>query len=163
VNHEKRNKKQEFGPSRSYDQIKKDILKGRHRLERLMDKLFCPIFTPPWNRCSIDTLNILKELGYDAVSRDKKSLPISPEGLFDFQIHVDLHTRKAVNPIEDWNFLFTELSQAISNGNCGVMIHHQRMNDAAFKFLELLLQTVVKRRNLIPVHFKDMAAIEAGC
>ena len=163
VNHEKKGKKQEFGPNRSHDRIRKDILKGRHRLEILMEEFFYPVFTPPWNRCSLDALNVIKELGYYAVSREKGSLPPSPDGLFDFQIHVDLHTRKSVNPIEDWNYLFTEISQAISSGNCGVMIHHQRMNDAAFGFLELFLKTVVKRKNLVAVHFKDMVAIEARC
>jgi len=163
VNHEKKGKKQEFGPDRSHVRIRKDILKGKHRLEILMEELFYPVFTPPWNRCSLDTLNVIKELGYYAVSREKGSLLPSPDGLFDFQIHVDLHTRKSVNPIEDWNSLFTEISQAISSGNCGIMIHHQRMNDAAFGFLELFLKTFVKRKNLVPVHFKDMVVIEACC
>jgi hypothetical protein len=43
------------------------------------------------------------------------------------------------------------------------MIHHQRMNDAAFNFLDLFLKTVVKRKDLIPVHFKEMITTEACC
>lgn len=161
VNHEKDGKKQEFGPNRSHDEIRKDIINGRNRLENLMEDSFYPVFTPPWNRCNLATLNVLKELGYYAVSRTKGSRPPSPNGLVDFQINVDLHTRKAAKPIEDWGCLFTELFQAISSGTCGVMIHHQRMNDAAFGFLELFLKSVVKRKDLILVHFKDMIANEA--
>jgi hypothetical protein len=163
INHEKEGKKQEFGPNRSHDKIRKDIINGRDRLEILMENSFYPVFTPPWNRCSLTTLNVLKELGYYAVSRIKEGRPPSPNGLVDFQINVDLHTRKEANPIEDWDCLFTELSQAISSGTCGVMIHHQRMNDAAFNFLDLFLKTVVKRKDLIPVHFKEMITTEACC
>ena len=43
---------------------------------------------------------------------------------------------------------------------CGVMIHHKLMNDAAFDFLELLLKSVVNRKNFLPVHFKDLAEAE---
>ena len=163
INYEKEGKKQEFGPNRSHDKIRKDIINGRDRLEILMENSFYPVFTPSWNRCSLTTLNVLKELGYYAVSRIKGSRPPSPNGLVDFQINIDLHTRKGTNPIEDWDCLFTELSQAISSGTCGVMIHHQRMTDAAFNFLDLFLKTVVKRKDLIPVHFKEMITTEACC
>ncbi|UCD89869.1 MAG: polysaccharide deacetylase family protein [Desulfobacterales bacterium] len=162
INHEKAGKKQEFGPNRSHDQIRKDIISGRDRLEELMKESFYPVFTPPWNRCSLTTLNLLKELGYYAVSRIKESRPPAPIGLVDFQTNVDLHTRKGINPSKDLDDLFTELSRAISSGTCGVMIHHQRMNDAAFSFLELFLKSVVKRKELIPVHFKDILASGAG-
>jgi peptidoglycan/xylan/chitin deacetylase (PgdA/CDA1 family) len=163
INHENEGKKQEFGPNRSHDEIRRDIINGRDRLEIIMKNSFYPVFTPPWNRCNLTTLNVLKELGFFAVSRIMGRRPPAPNGLVDFQINVDLHTRKGVNPIDDWECLLTDLSRAISSGTCGVMIHHQRMNEAAFSFLELLLTSVVKRKELIPVHFKDMLAIEAGC
>jgi hypothetical protein len=42
------------------------------------------------------------------------------------------------------------------------MIHHQRMNDAAFIFLEILLQVIAARKNLRLVHFKDLIQINKG-
>lgn len=157
VNHEMKGKKQEFGPSNPPSQVRLDIVRGRSRLETLMGKSFYPVFTPPWNRCNRNTLELLKKLGYHAVSRSYNSQPPSPKGLPDFQVNVDLHTRKEKDPLTGWDNLFSEFRQAMVNGLCGVMIHHQRMNDAAFDFLEFFLKKIVKQKGLFTVHFKDMA------
>jgi hypothetical protein len=36
------------------------------------------------------------------------------------------------------------------------MIHHQRMNEAAFDFLEMLISILVKRRELQLVNYKEL-------
>ncbi len=160
INHEKNGKKQEFGPGRNITQVRKDLLKGQSRLEDLMGKTFYHIFTPPWNRCSLDTLRLLKDLEYHAVSRSQNSTPPTPYGLPDFSVNVDLHTRKETNPAKSWERLFTELGKAISTGLCGIMIHHQRMNDMSFNFIELLLQIFLHRKDILLVHLKDLAENE---
>lgn len=159
LNHEVEGKKQEFGGSRLPSQIREDLLRGGHRLEMNMGKDFYPVFTVPWNRCSSITLELLKELGYHAVSRSQGSLPPPPEGLPDFQVNVDLHTRKELDAEEGWNALFAELKGALLSGLCGIMIHHQRMNDAAFAFLEVLLQKLSRHQDLHIVHFKDLVGL----
>lgn len=158
LNHEAEGKKQEFGGSRSPSQIRADLLRGRHRLEMHMGEEFYPVFTAPWNRCSSITLALLKELRYHAVSRSQGSLPPAPEGLPDFQVNVDLHTRKELAPEEGWDGLFAELKGALSSGWCGIMIHHRRMNDVAFHFLEVFLQKLSRHEGLRIVHFKDLVA-----
>jgi hypothetical protein len=124
-----------------------------------MGRAFYPVFTPPWNRCSLTTLQLLRELEYAAVSRKRDSLPPSPEGLPDFWVDVDLHTRKEPNPQTGWRNLFNELEQGISAGRCGIMIHHQMMNAAAFDFLELLITALTKCRKIQLVNFKDLADV----
>jgi peptidoglycan/xylan/chitin deacetylase (PgdA/CDA1 family) len=163
VNHEAGSKKQEFGSLRSPVKIKKDLRRGRDRLERLMGSSFYPVFTPPWNRCGLPALKLLKRSGYYAVSRSNGSLPPSPDGLPDFQVNVDLHTRKEVNPLTGWDNFLSELRQAIVTGRCGVMIHHQLMNDAAFDFLEVFLKTIIKQKDLLSVNFKNMVETEGCC
>ena len=138
-NHEKHLKKQEFGPSRSTAEIESDIIRGRKRLGSLMKAHFYPVFTAPWNRCSGETLELLKNLGYRAVSRYQGARPISPKGMPDIPVNVDLHTRKETRSEDGWKNLFAELGAGLSSGFCGIMIHHQRMNDAAFVFLDSLL------------------------
>ena len=157
VNHEIDGKKQEFGASRSRSDIKRDLVQGKRRLEDLMEAEFYPVFTPPWNRCSLSTLQLLRDLGYTAVSRSRGSRPKVPEGLTDFFVNVDLHTRKERDPALGWRNLFNELQQAIPSNCCGIMIHHQRMNDAAFDFLEMLIRILVRRRALQLVSYKDLA------
>ncbi len=156
VNHEIDGKKQEFGAARSRPDIKRDLLLGKRRLEDLMEAEFYPVFTPPWNRCSPSTLQLLQELGYVAVSRSCGSEPEAPGELSDFCVNVDLHTRRERDPASGWYNLFNELQQAISSDCCGIMIHHQRMNAAAFDFLDILIKTMVKHKEFQLLHFKDL-------
>ena len=121
-----------------------------------MEAEFYPVFTPPWNRCSLGTLQLLGELGYVAVSRSRGNMPQAPRGLPDFYVNVDLHTRKERDPAVGWKNLLKELQQAISSTFCGIMIHHQRMNEAAFDFLEMLIRILVERRELQLVKYKDL-------
>jgi peptidoglycan/xylan/chitin deacetylase (PgdA/CDA1 family) len=158
VNHEPEGKKQEFGPSRPCLEIRADLIRGKHHLQTIMGESFSPVFTPPWNRCDQNTLGLLKELNYRAVSRSKKSVPPSPRGLPDFAVSVDLHTRKEDHPLLGWEDLFSELGSLLSQSPCGIMIHHQRMNEAAFVFLEMFLQALIKQRHLHLVHFMDLHA-----
>ena len=159
INHEMNGKKQEFGPDRSITLVREDLIRGRSRLEDLMGKAFYPVFTPPWNRCSLDTLVLLNELGYHAVSRNLGSWPPAPDELPDFPVNVDLHTRKEADPVEGWDRLLDELGKAISSGLCGIMIHHQRMNNMAFSFIDILLKIFLDRKDVLLVHLKDLAAM----
>ena len=124
-----------------------------------MGESFSPVFTPPWNRCDQNTLCMLKELKYKAVSRSKKSIPPPPDGLPDFTVSVDLHTRKEGHPLLGWDGLFSELGSSLSQSPCGIMIHHQRMNEAAFVFLEMFIQALIKQQHWQLVHFTDLHAV----
>jgi hypothetical protein len=107
-----------------------------------MGENLLPAFTPPWNRCDHETLRALQELGYKGLSRSLGAQPVSPVTVPDFPVTVDLHTRKEEDTESSWQSLFKELGDSLSNGFCGIMIHHQRMNDAAFDFLDLLLRSL---------------------
>jgi len=156
VNHEPEGKKQEFGPSRPSWKIRNDLIRGKNHLQTLLEESFSPVFTPPWNRCDPKTLGMLKELNFQAVSRSKKSVPPSPDGLPDFAVGVDLHTRKEGHPLLGWECLFSELGSALSQDLCGIMIHHRRMNEAAFVFLEIFIRALLKQRHVSLVHFMDL-------
>jgi len=156
VNHETKGKKQEFGPTRSRADLEHDIGGGRQRLENLLGQDFYPVFTLPWNRCDQKTLDVLEDLGYAAVSRSRGSRPPASGGLASVDVNVDLHTRKEKTPAAGWQNLFDELQQAIAAGHCGIMVHHQRMNRAAFDFLDILLKTLKTQKDLELVHFKNI-------
>ncbi|MGD8890557.1 MAG: hypothetical protein PVF53_19235, partial [Desulfobacterales bacterium] len=59
-----------------------------------------------------------------------------------------------------WDGLFNELEEAIASGHCGIMIHHQRMNSAAFQFLEILLNALSQRKELQLVHFGHLVKFD---
>jgi hypothetical protein len=159
INHAKTGKKQEFGPTRRRTAIRQDLIRGRQRLEDLLGKKFYPVFTPPWNRCDLNTLEHLHADGYTAVSRSAGAGPLPRHGLPDIFINVDLHTRTETDPASAWNNLLAELRNSLSAGYCGIMIHHQRMNPAAFEFLNILLAILVKHKDFSLVHFRDLVDI----
>ena len=158
-NHETIGKKQEFGPGRPGAKQLEDLKKGKQRLTRILGESFSPYFTPPWNRCSMDTLHGLQSLDFKAVSRSQKAKPISPPALPDLQINTDLHTRKEKLPEIALNELLKELELGIRSGQSGIMIHHQRMNRAAFDFLALLLQIIASHQQLSPARFQEIRNI----
>ncbi len=155
-NFELSGKKQEFGPSRTEKEIKNSLRKGKQRLEKIVADQFKPIFTPPWNRCSSATINALVELEFSALSRSRGAEPETVPELPDFQVGVDLHTRKEISPYLGFENLLIELEENISSGQCGIMIHHQRMNNRAFELLDLLLAVINASPQLTPALFSDL-------
>lgn len=157
-NHQTAGKKGEFGNERTFEAKKTDLAKGRDKLEEVMGEAFEPFFTPPWNRFDRDAGTALKELGYAAVSRsagELKKVPL-PHGLEDLFINVDLHTRNEPSPQQGWDALILELEQALATGRCGIMLHHQRANAAAFDFLDLFMKTMAGHSHLKPATFRDL-------
>jgi peptidoglycan/xylan/chitin deacetylase (PgdA/CDA1 family) len=155
-NHESEGKKQEFGPSRSREVLARDLTLGRERLAAIMGTHLTPLFTPPWNRCSEDTLALLQEMGYKAVSRSRGNRPPAPPGLPDLPVSVDLHTRRAPSAAVGWERLKEDLTSGLRYPTCGIMIHHQRMNAVAFTFLEGLLETLIQHPRLTVLNMRDL-------
>ncbi|HSO66927.1 MAG TPA: hypothetical protein VLP30_03645, partial [Desulfatirhabdiaceae bacterium] len=138
--------------SRPADELMADIENGLNRLDRILADRLTRVFTPPWNRCDDRTLIHLKNLGYLAVSRNWNAHPAAPHGLLDIPVHVDLHTRREPNPQDGWDALFQELEAGLASGRCGIMIHHDRMNDAALVFLDRLLCRLGTFKEIHAVH-----------
>lgn len=155
-NHEISGKKQEFGESRSKNELLHDLQRGKSKLSRLLGDEFCQVFTPPWNRCGQAALNIIEELGFRAISRSLGANPEVPAGFLDFQINVDLHTRKEEDPASSLTLLLAELQRALGIGTAGIMLHHQRMNGRALFFLNRLLCHLSSSKNIQTVHFQDL-------
>ncbi|WP_419786371.1 polysaccharide deacetylase family protein [Pseudodesulfovibrio sp.] len=144
LNHQTSGKKGEFGTERNDAELRADLTHGRDRLAEILGDAFRPVFTPPWNRFDPRVGPILKDLGFKAVSRssgEDKKVPL-PLGLPDLPINVDLHTRREEDPAEGLEHLIIEFKNAVAEGRVGLMLHHQRMNDAAFAFLDRCLEAV---------------------
>lgn len=152
LNHEPQGKKLEFGPSRSISRKRKDLFLGFQRLSELMGEVFVPAFTPPWNRCDEETLTALPDLGYKALSRSLAAQSLASATVPEYPVSVDLHTRKEKDGAKGWQNLLEELRENLARGFCGIMIHHKRMNDAAFIFLDVLLTALKGWQNGRLVH-----------
>lgn len=156
TNHESSGKKQEFGPSRTPRQLQHDLVRGRQRLTSILGDVFFPFFTPPWNRCSGSTLELLENLRFVGVSRSSGAEPQSQPALPDIQINIDLHTRKETNFQLSLEQLLKELHNALALGTAGIMLHHQRMNTNSLLLLEKLLQTILRYKTVEPVSFINL-------
>lgn len=156
VNHQAGGKKAEFGDARSGPALGADLIRGKARLESLMGADFTPFFTPPWNRCSQETLELLVELGYRGVSRSRGEQSV-PAPLDDFFINLDLHTRKEADARTALRALCGELRQAVEEGFLSIMIHHQLMNETSFELLDFLLSTVSGSSRFRACRFSDLS------
>jgi hypothetical protein len=159
INHEAVGKKCEFGEDRPIEAIRHDILAGRMKLEHLLTDSFLPVFTPPWNRCSKAAMQVLQELDFLALSRSTNAQPPALTGLPDLVINIDLHTRKETDPKQAKDNLMAECKTALESGCMGFMLHHQRMNDNAFLFLEHLLGSINSGPRLVPCTFRELLEI----
>lgn len=157
-NFETSGKKQEFGPARNQVTLQREIAAGQVRLQGLLGPRFQPFFTPPWNRCSRDAALALSSLGFAALSRSTGARPDLRDIMPDFQVNVDLHTRKETDPATGLTNLLTELEDGVADGNCGIMIHHQRMRQADFFLLATLMDIVKAHPAIHPVRFTDLLA-----
>lgn len=155
-NFEPSGKKQEFGPARDLASQREQLRRGRDRLQALLGTAFSPFFTPPWNRCTLETAQALQELQFKAISRSSGARPDLSAILPDIQVNVDLHTRKEADAETSLDKLLLELEESLAGGRCGIMLHHQRLNGHGLHLLDLLLGQLARRTEIVPCRFNDM-------
>src|SRR3954453_21418748 len=90
VDHEPEGRRKcEFGVARPAARQRADIEAGRARLQALLGERLDPVFTPPWNRCTIETARCLAELRFRVLSRESRAEPFGLPGLAEVPVHVD--------------------------------------------------------------------------
>ena len=142
VNHESIGKKCEFGVSRTKAAQRRDIQSGMLRLRELFGDRADPIFTPPWNRCTVETGECLVELGISVLSRESGAAPLAIPGLLELPVQLDwfAHRKKVRLRRDEWaQSLASKLDCAAP---VGIMFHHAVMEpaemDAAAELLAIL-------------------------
>jgi hypothetical protein len=130
VNHEPSGRQSEFGPSRSIDQVRTDLQRGRAAMRAAFGSASCEVFVPPWNRCSAATAAALRDDGVRAVSRDATAEPFRLGGLAEIPVTVDwlakCRSGGRVAAPERGRLLATAMS---GSQPVGVMLHHALMTD----------------------------------
>lgn len=138
LNHEAEGRKWEFGPSRSYAEQRTAIEAGHALIAAEFGTLTDPIFTPPWNRCTEDTVRALTDLGFEALSRDSTAAPLAQHRLQEIPVTVDWC--KMRRPGSSATALGLRISACLeSEPQCGIMLHHAAMDAADLALLDDLL------------------------
>ena len=121
TNHEPIGRKCEYGPSRSLEAQRADVARGRRVLRERLDVPLDPIFTPPWNRCTQDTVEAVRAAGLTVLSRESRADVLACAEIAELPVSVDWVKLSA-----------RELGESLAasvraGGPVGVMLHHTVM------------------------------------
>jgi peptidoglycan/xylan/chitin deacetylase (PgdA/CDA1 family) len=141
INHEREGRKCEFGPSRNFDEQLADIASGRKVLEEALGAAFSLVFTPPWNRCTAETLRALDQSGFQGYSGFRSGEPVIGYGFRDVSVTLDLHRWKNGVAMKRADEIVRELlAQLRELDTIGIMLHHKMMDEDGFDLLSHLLR-----------------------
>lgn len=148
ANHQVQGRKCEFGPARDKAAQRDDLARGQARLRALLGDRLDPFFTPPWNRCTADTAQLLVELDFALLSREHKAEPF---GLLpELPVHLDV---ARLSPTElDERFA----GQVAHGGPVGVMFHHGVMESDDMERASALLALLAGHSNVVPRSMRDL-------
>jgi hypothetical protein len=124
VNHEPTSaRKCEFGAARPIDRQCADIMIGRDRMAGMLGETDA-IFTPPWNRCSPETVARLGDMGFAMFSSDQGD---DVDALTVLPVTLDWDRARREDRLEA--MLTQQITHAASP--VGIMLHHATLDDAA--------------------------------
>ena len=156
VNHESTGPKCEFGISRLAQDQRNDIAAGRRRLLDLLGDRVDPIFTPPWNRCTLVTARCLVALEFELLSCDVSAGRFGVEPLAELPVSLDWTGRRgAVNGPDAWGRTIAACVDA-AEAPVGLMLHHAVMHHDDRTMLRELLEVLTGHPS---VHFGSMLAV----
>jgi predicted glycosyltransferase len=139
-NHEPEGRKCEFGLSRSFTHQLNDIAQGKAILESTFEDLFYPAFTPPWNRCTMDTYQALDELGFQVFSKDRGKVRLTEYRFTEISTTLDLYSWKEGARMKSPDDIVQALIGQLGKLSLvGLLLHHKVMTKDAFRFLDQFL------------------------
>ncbi len=144
LNHEGAGRKCEFGASRSAAAQREDLSRGLAQLREHFGELL-PIFTPPWNRCTEVTPTLLAELGFAALSRDRRAKP-AQHALQEIAVDVDWskHWRDGGQTAVAQALSIALGERAADGQPLGLMLHHAVMHQDELSLLMQVLRALMQ-------------------
>ena len=148
-NHGNRAIKTEFA-GRSLEEQRNDIENGKKIMESSFGPESSTVFSPPWNRCDMNTLRVLEELGFKILSSkmdpklnlDGSGIGFAPV-ILSFNVK-DYHTGKFKTDLNNSIRMFRNADN--TQTPFGVNIHHDMLGGQDFKNLILFLKYMKKER-----------------
>ena len=102
----------------------------------------------------------------EAVGRERGAQAVVLEVVVENESAIRLYRRLGYRVTRTvmggWKALLEDIHRGIAGGCCGIMLHHQRMNDRAFRFMEYLLETLLMHRQINMVNFKELLPLKTN-
>jgi hypothetical protein len=144
VNQASSGRKCEFGWERNSDAQRRDIIEGLELLASRLPGVVQPVFTPPWNRCSATTGEVLHELGFRVLSRHTSEQALGLSGLAEVPVSVDWTFAKRDGRRLTWLELGSLAGERVRSGApVGVNLHHAVMDSHELDLLGELCDLLV--------------------
>ena len=159
ANHQTEGRKCEFGAARSRQAQHEDISEGRYLLHAQLGDALDPFFTPPWNRCTADTADVLVELGFTVLSRDSTADPFGIDGLLEVVVQVDWFASRKGQRLDRAELGQLLAERATGPAPLGVMLHHAVMDESERAGVAELLAVLTTHPN---VAMRAMAQVAAA-
>ncbi len=162
-NHERDGRKHEFGPSRDAASQSADITRGRLVLQDCFDGAVQPVFTPPWNRCTSDTANVLVAQGFEVLARDHTAPRLDRCDLTEVPVTVDwFGHHKGLRWTQPQ--LGHRLAQGVASGDpVGVMLHHARSDAGERAAIEQLVELIRDHPQARSTSIIELARRSSSC
>lgn len=163
VNHARAGKRSEFPDDRPYEKQLGDLKAGMEILAAELGEAFFPAFTPPWNRCSIATLNALAALKFKVISKDAPAPGAADRGLIDMPVSLDILERASGG---GWRFrepqaIVAQLAEQLGSlESVGILLHHQYAGRECLNFLDRLLAAIAGHPAVPVVSFERMEGLK---
>ena len=156
-NHEPAGRPCEFGPSRSASLQTRDIADGQQRLNALFGRYLDPIFTPPWNRCSVHTGRAVLAAGLHAISCDSTAPPLAMANLVECPVHVDWFAKSKGQRL-DRPAWAAQLARRVADSTepLGIMLHHAQMDNAEREGCDQLIGVIARHPGARVVPMKEV-------
>jgi len=160
-NHQQQGRGCEFGSDRDYEQQYNDISRGLAQLQRHFGNAVDPVFTPPWNRCTDDTVAALKKSHFKYLSRISGSTPLDAlnsdgHGLSTLDVDVDWLKKTKGERLDDQalmayttKILTSRLDTRTEEDICvGIMLHHEHTHEQEYQLLDKLVEVLRESSNV---------------
>ncbi|HND35619.1 MAG TPA: hypothetical protein PKZ49_03305 [Nitrosomonas sp.] len=156
VNHQTVGRKCEFGEMRQFDQQLHDIVAGKEILHDYFGNRIDPIFTPPWNRCSQTTLDVLNTLPFTVLSRAEKATPFSLNQMVEISIHIDWLKRTHGERWSREQVIRLIAEKILMNSSIGIMLHHQEMDQEDLIAFKQFARLIERHPNIRHKRMRDL-------
>lgn len=157
LDHQSTGRRCEFGSSRGRAAQAADVAGGRDVLLDAFGTVLDPVFTPPWNRCTAVTGEVLTDHGIRVLSRDSSARPLGVRGLDEVPVTVDWFGRSRGVP---WtrDELGARIAACVRGGGpVGVMLHHAVTDDGERARVDGLLELLATHPAAAPTTLVDLA------